>query len=230
MPVHIARVPVNKNAAKVEKNNPKAIRLFRAALELDPAHEDAHYYLGQCLAAEGQVDPALAQFEELTRLNPRSHRGFQQWGVLRACHARCDADLAAAEKSLERAHALNPEETGALLVLGEVSLMRGDLPKAEERLQAVAHTNAKAVGAYFLRGYLAWQTGNSSQARALLDAARQALGKDWQPKGTTAEGDVRNKQHVEASPLARYWETWDGTNDPDRAFRPLAACLGNIQK
>ena len=217
-------------AMKVEKDNSKAIRLFRAALALNPGHEDSRYYLGQCLAAEGDVDGALAQFEELTRLNPHSHRGFQQWGVLRACSARSDADLAAAEKWLEQAHNLNPEETGALLVLGEVSLMRRDLPKAEERLQAVSQTNAKAVGAFFLRGYLAWQSGEPSQARALLANARLALGKDWQPKGATAEGDVKNKQHVEASPLVRYWARWDGADDPDKAFVTLAAFLNEFQK
>src|SRR5262249_32301463 len=94
------RLRAAMNAAKVEKDTSKAIRLFHAALELDPDHEDAHYYLGQCLAAEGDVEGALAQFEELTRINPQSHRGFQQWGVVRACNANSDADLAAAEKSL----------------------------------------------------------------------------------------------------------------------------------
>jgi tetratricopeptide (TPR) repeat protein len=222
------RLRAAMNAAKVERDNPKAVRLFRAALELDPDHEDAHYYLGQCLAAEGDVEGALTQFKELTRINPHSHRGFQQWGVLRACNARSGADLAAAEKSLERAHDLNPEETGALLVLGEVSLMHGDAPEAEERLQAVSQTNTKSVGAYFLRGYLAWRSGDQSQARSLLTAARLALGKDWQPKGATAEGDVRHKQHVEASPLVHFWEHWDGADDPDKAFSPLAAYLDGL--
>jgi TolA-binding protein len=85
------------NAMKIEKAYPKAIRLFRAALTLDPKHEDARYYLGQCLASEGNMPGALEQFEELTYLNPHSHRGFQQWGVARACSATSAADLVAAE-------------------------------------------------------------------------------------------------------------------------------------
>jgi lipopolysaccharide biosynthesis regulator YciM len=149
---------------------------------------------------------------------------------VRACTASSDADLAAAEKSLERARRLNPEETGALLVLGEVTLMRGDLPKAEEQLQAVCQTNIKAVGAFFLRGYLAWQWGKQSEARALLGHAREALGKDWQPKGATAEGDVQAKHHVEASPLIHFWDRWDGTDDPDRTFAPLADYLKGLSK
>ena len=216
------------NAMKVEKDNPKAIRLFRAALQLDPRHEDALYYLGQCLATEGDTTGALEQLGKLTRLNPHSHRGFQQWGVVRACSAVTAADLVAAEQSLERAHALNPEETGALLVLGEVSLMRGDFPKAEERLNAVCQTNVKAVGGFFLRGYLAWRRNEQSQSRALLENARLALGKDWQPQGTTAEGDVKTKQHIESSPLNRYWTRWDGQADPDSAYRLLADYLKSL--
>src|SRR5437899_2755687 len=75
---------------------------------------------------------------------------------------------AAAEEFLQRAYALNPEETGALLVLGELSLMRGQPAKAEERLKAVCQTNSKAVAGLFLRGYLAWERGYNSQARDLL--------------------------------------------------------------
>ena len=93
-------------------------------MDAPPAHEDARYYLGHCLAVQGDVPGALAQYEELTRLNPQSHRGFARLGTLRAMTARSRSDLAAAEAALDRAHRLNPEETGALLALGEVALMR----------------------------------------------------------------------------------------------------------
>jgi tetratricopeptide (TPR) repeat protein len=213
------------NALKIEKNNTKAIRLFRAALALNPAHEDSLYYLGQCLAAEGDTQGALNQLQELTRINPQSHRGFQQWGVVRAASATSDADLAAAEQALNRALELNPEETGALLVLGEVSLMRGDSNKAEQRLQAVCQTHAKPSAALFLRGYSAWRRGDVAVARTFLKDARAALGKDWVPKGGSAEGDVKTKQHVESTPLAAYWTAWNGDLDPDHAYALLAQHL-----
>jgi tetratricopeptide (TPR) repeat protein len=168
---------------------------------------------------------ALEQLAELTRINPHSHRGFQQWGVIRALSATNDATLAAAEASLEKAHALNPEETGALLVLGEVALLRADAAKAEARLAAACRSNPKAVGGLFLRGYMAWKRGDQSQATRLLEDARQALGKDWQPSGTTSEGDVRKKQYVETTPLTRFWQGWDGKPDPGTAFARLADYL-----
>ncbi len=213
------------DAMKIEQDRPRAIRLFREAIALNPRHEDARYYLGQCLAAEGEVDAALAAFEALQQLNPQSHRAWQQWGVIRALHARHDADLDAAERALERAHALNPEETGALLVLGEVALLRGNLPLAEERLRAATHTNPRAVGGLFLLGYLAWKRGDTAAARQYLEKARAALGPDWQPKGATSEGDVQRQQHTEPSPLATCWADWDGRPDPGTAFAALEARL-----
>jgi hypothetical protein len=95
-------------------------------------------------------------------------------------------------------------------------------------LTAVCQTNAKAVGGFFLRGYLAWKKGELSKARALLENTRVALGKDWQPQGTTAEGDVKAKQHIESTPLTRYWSQWNGETDPDRTYTALADYLKSL--
>ncbi len=206
------------NAMKVEKDNARAIGLFREALALDPAHEDSLYYLATCLASTGDTGGALTTLAKLKRISPQSQRAFAQWGNLRAISAKSPADLQAAEESLARAHAINPEETGALLILGEVALLRGDHKLADERLAAACRTNPKAVGGFFLRGYLAWKRGNDAGAKKLLEETRTALGKEWQPKGATSEGDVKQKQHVEKTPLTRFWESWDGSIEPARAF------------
>jgi hypothetical protein len=124
-----------------------------------------------------------------------------------------------------RGHRLNPEETGALLVLGEVALLRKNAGLAEERFSNVCKTNPKAAGGFFLRAYIAWKAGDKAAARELLEKTRSALGKDWQPKGTTSEGDVQQKWHIEHTPLSRFWEGWDGEIDPKKAFAPLDARL-----
>lgn len=209
------------NAMKVEKDNPKAIRLFREAIVLNPKHEDSRYYLGLCLAGQGDIDSALASLAELQKLNPQSHRAWQQWGVVRATFPGSTADLAAAEAALQRAHSLNPEETGALLVLAEVALLRGDTRLADERLAAATHTNPKAIGGFFLRGYVAWKRGERATAKQFLEQTRTARGPDWQPKGATSEGDVKQKQHLESSPLASFWLQWDGQPDPAPSFAAL---------
>ena len=140
---------------------------------------------------------------------------------MRALSAKSPSDLQAAEESLARAHAINPEETGALLVLGEVALLRGDTRLADERLAAACRTNPKAVGGFFLRGYLAWKRGDNIAATKFLEDTRTALGKEWQPKGATSEGDVKQKQHVEKTPLTPFWDGWDGSVESARAFAKL---------
>ena len=218
------------HALDVERNVQKATVLFREALALDPAHEDARYYLGNCLAAQGDVQGALAQYEELTRLNPQSHRGYARWGTLRATTARSAADLTAAESALEKAYRLNPEETGVLLTLGEISLMRGQPGLAAERLTAASRTNARAAGGFFLLGYLRWKQGDEAGAREQLDHARKALGPDWKPKGATAEGDVAARAHAEVTPLSVFWEAWDGAAVPAVAYSRLDAQLKELPR
>lgn len=216
------------NAMKVEQDNVKAVRLFREAIALNPQHEDSRYYLGLCLASQGDAAGALTALAELQQLSPQSHRAWQQGGVVRALTARSDTELAAAEQALQRAHRINPEETGALLVLGEVALLRGNHPLAEERLTAATHTNPRAVGGFFLLGYLAWKRGDDARARQCLEQTRTALGPDWQPKGATSEGDVKQKQHVEQTPLTPFWDGWKGQAEPAAAFAALEARLKRI--
>jgi tetratricopeptide (TPR) repeat protein len=214
-------------AMKVQQDLPRAIALFRGALELDPEHEDSIYYLANCLATAGKTGEALALLERLARINPQSHRAHRQSGVLRAMSGGSEADLEAAESSLQAALAINPEETGALLALGEIALMRGDVDGADRQLTWACGSNPRAVGGFFLRGYLAWKRGDADTAVALLAQAREALGEEWVPEGMTAEGDVQRRMHDDATPLSCFWQRWDGSADPDEAFLALGRYLEN---
>ena len=208
----------------------EAIRRFREALGYDPGHEDSRYYLATCLWAEGAREEALEQLAELVRRSPMSHRGHRQLAVYRALAARSDADLAAAAAAAERALAINREETGSLLLLGEIGLLQGDAPAAERHLERACRTNPRATGGFFLRAYLAWRRGDPAQARQLLTRARETRGKDWKPAGTVAEGDVAVRMHREETPLSRFWERWDGrVEDPAAVFALLATHLGRSQ-
>lgn len=209
------------NALKVDKDHPKAIGLLRDALAIDPNHQDSRYYLAQALVGTGDTESALRELTLLQGIAPASHRAWQQWGVLRVQSATDPAHLIAAEDALQRAYRLNPEETGALLALAAVALMRGQSEIAEQRLLAVTRTNPRSVGAHFLHGYLAWKRGDRGRAGEFLAAVRESRGPDWQPKGATSEGDVRRKHHVETIPLSSFWEEWDGGSDLERTFHRL---------
>ncbi len=213
------------DAMKRDGDIPRARELFRQALELDPDHEDARYYLANCLAAEGRLDEAMTELRTLIELNAQSHRGLKRWGTLRAKTASSPAQLAAAEEALERALEINPEAAGSLQILGEIALKRGAFELADQRFEWVGRTNPRAVGALFLRGFLAWKAGDEEASRGFLGAAREARGEDWKPEGAVAEGDVATLMHRDETLLADFWERWDGSLDLSAAFRPLEDSL-----
>jgi hypothetical protein len=216
------------DAMKREGDLPKAIDRFRRALAIDPDHEDSRYYLANCLAATGNPGEALEQLGRLRRANPDSHRGQRRWAVLRAATADTRADLRDAEAAAGEAFRVNREETGSLLLLGELALVLGDPGVADERLELATRTNPKAVGGFFLRAYIAHRRGDRAASVSLLRRAREALGPEWKPEGTVAEGDVANRMHEDETPLSRHWGTWDGEPDPERAFTDLERHLAEL--
>lgn len=207
------------NAMKVDRDPERAIALFEQALELDPAHFDSLYYLGNCLAETGEVERALEQFAELTRVDPQSQRAHKRWGTLRAATARNEADLDAAVRALERAAEINPEETGVSLVLGEVELMRGNTATARQRLEWVVGSNPQSGEAFFVLAYLAWLDRDRAEAVRRLEQASGTRSEDWKPAGVVAEGEVRQKMHVEATPFEDQFNAWDGSLDPEQVFQ-----------
>jgi tetratricopeptide (TPR) repeat protein len=213
------------DAFKIENDIPKAAGFFAEALELNPEHEDSRYYLANCLAVQGEIDEAMEHLEKLMTINPLSHRAYKQWGIMRAMTAESPEDLEAARQALERSHEINKEETGSILVLGQIALMRGDAELARQSFEANTGTNPRSTGGFYLLAYLAWKQGDSADAAALLEKAAGTRGEDWKPEGTVAEGDVAQRMHKEVSPLSIYWEQWDGTLDPETAFSSLERYL-----
>ncbi len=214
------------DAMKVDGDLERAIDLFEQVLRLDPAHEDSLYYLANCRAETGDVEAALAQLETLIHVDPRSQRAHKRWGTLRATSAGEASDLDAAVAALERASAINPEETGVSLVLGEVLLMRGDSAAARQRLEWVVRSNPQSAEAYFVLAYLAWIDGDTTLAIDRLKQAAGARNEAWKPPGVVAEGEVKRKAHVESTPFEDLYNRWDGTPDPERALESLSDRLG----
>ncbi|MBI3682671.1 MAG: VCBS repeat-containing protein, partial [Acidobacteria bacterium] len=206
------------DAMKRDRDLPKAAQLFREALALNAGHEDSHYYLANCLAALGDVPGAIAELDALVQANPQSHRAFQRKGEILAASASSRAQLAAARRPLETALRLNSEETGTLLLLGEVALGAGDLGTAEQRFAHVCQANSRAANAWFLRGYIAWKQNDPRRTATMLSAARTALGPDWKPAGSALEGDVPRRMHSESGFLSVFAQQWDGEATPERAY------------
>ncbi len=217
------------DAMKREQTCAKAVPLFREALAMNPQHEDSHYYLANCLATLGDISEAVAELGSLARINPQNHRAFQRKGELLAAAATSRGQMEAARQALNSALALNSEETGTLILLGEVLLAEGKSAEAEQDFAHACLANPHAASAWFLRGYIAWSKRNVSQADAMLAAVRTARGRDWKPAGSVLEGDVHHRMYSEAGFLNVFEQQWDGTGDPARAYAQLHAYLVRLR-
>lgn len=165
---------------------------YRRALALDPEHHDALYYLGNVEFDLGNLSAAERAWRRLIELDPASSRAHSQLGALYFCtgeDAMLRPDLAAAE--FRRAAEINREETGPLLSLGEIALVRGERADARYYFDAVIGSNYTSVEAHFYKGYLEWKSGARAPASDLLTAAA-GLARPAPPAGAVAgEGDTR---------------------------------------
>jgi cytochrome c-type biogenesis protein CcmH/NrfG len=218
------------DAMKRERNFAKATLLFREALAMNPDHEDSHYYLANCLAASGDIPSAIAELDTLARINPQSRRAFQRKGELLAASASSRSQLELARQSLGVALSLNSEETGTLVLLGQVALARGDFTSAEQEFAHACQANPRAGNVWFLRGYIAWKRHDFRQASTMLAAARDARGRDWKPAGSALEGDVQHRMYSESGFLNVFAQQWDGSPEPTRAFGQLDTYIGRLRR
>jgi tetratricopeptide (TPR) repeat protein len=203
---------------------------FREALSLDPLHEDARYYLASALAAAGETQAAVTELSILARLNPQSQRAFSRRAFLLASVARTRPELAEARSDALRAHSINPEETGALLLLGDIELLLGHDEEARRRLERVVQANPRSEAAHFGLAWLAWQRRDHAGARRHLEKVRAARGPEWKPKRATAEGDTARRFHEEGSLLKLESDLWDGASGPEQAFAGIMRRVAGLRQ
>lgn len=172
-----------------------ALDAYSRALELNPRHEDALYYLGNMQLELGHYEGARSAWERLVEVNPSSSRAHSRLGDLFACmETGAPRDLSRAEAEFHRALEINREETGPLLRLGEVGLIQGNLSEAVKNLDAVIGSNSHSVEGHFLRGYVAWKQAQPARASAFFGKAVE-LARAAQPaqpvQNLPGEGDTK---------------------------------------
>ena len=165
---------------------------YQRAIELDPRHEDALYYIGNMRFELGEYARAGEAWRQLVAVNPASARAHLQLGTLHLCPepgAPFDPKAAAAE--FRRAHEINREETGSLLRLGEAALYLGDTGEARRQFTAVTGSHRDSPAGHFFLGYLDWAAGKQASARESFRRAVEGEQATPPPAGATSEGDTR---------------------------------------
>ena len=171
----------------------KAIGILAELSSLDPTHLDSWYERGNCRLELGQFRDALGCWEMLLRLNPSSSRAWLQIGHIHLLPEAGDLyDPGRAAEAFRRAHELNREESGPLILWGQAALAGGDPDAALELFDTATRMNDQATEAFLLGGYIHWQRREMDLAHRRLRSAAGTLKKESTIEGTTGEGDTRD--------------------------------------
>ncbi|MCR4340809.1 MAG: FG-GAP-like repeat-containing protein [Gemmatimonadaceae bacterium] len=226
-------------ALRVARRPQRASDAYARALELNPGHEDALYYYGSMRLDLGDFAGAARAWRALAAVNPSSARAHSELGSLYLClEAGAPFQLDSAEQHIARAHEINKEETGPLVRLGEVALLRDDLAAAKRHFEAVLITHRGNGLARFYAGYVEWKNGNTALAEqqfARAVAPAESVTPSVQPPG---EGDTRrgtaalvagNQRCGELRTLVQRLRTADAKRDMVTRYSELNSLLSILR-
>lgn len=138
------------------------------------AYAGFHLANGTLAFRDGQLDLALAAFEEAVRLEPGVAELHGNLGAARLERARrtgAPADLAAATDDLERAAALEPKLPGPLVSLGAAYLASDRPGDAIEALERALRLDPREPAIWFNLGAACHALGRDADAIAAFDRA-----------------------------------------------------------
>ncbi len=169
-----------------------AVKYYRKALEINPAHENSLYYLGNMLSELGRHDEAVSTFKRLISVNPRSARAHKRIGhVLSTPCPGAPLDLEAARVHFNEALQLNIEESNPHFCIGRVLTQMGKFEEGRKYLLNAARMNPTYVEAFQLLAYICLLEGRFSEAATYYSSALEAGGANVKPDVAPGEGDTK---------------------------------------
>ena len=181
-----------------------AAELYSRALALRPNHQDSLYYLGNCHLERRAYREALQAFQQLVAINPSgSSRAYMHSGLVYASlDPAAPHDLDEARRLFQLALDTDPD-SGALLGLAEVALLRHRPDEARELLERANAENPMSLAAPYLLGYLVFRDGARDEAWRLFRMAVDRGELKKPPVIWSEEGDVKADPTLRWRALAR---------------------------
>ncbi len=134
------------------------------AISLDGSAFQAHYILGNILVRLGDLDRAVAEYNEAIRLNPNEARTYYQLALI----LRTKMDIAGEESTLERALAADEHYAPAHCELGRILLDQNRLEEAVHHLTMAVQYNPRSEEGYFLLARTYTKLGEKGKAEAMV--------------------------------------------------------------
>ena len=145
---------------------PDAIGLLRGIIAASGPHADARRALASALAASGDGDAAIAEYQQVLRLTPDSAEAHNDLGLLLLARG----DLAGAAASFQRAAEVDPGSAAAFHNLGLVHGARGEATAAERNYREALVRDPRLVEAWGNLAALLTATNRRDEAIAALES------------------------------------------------------------
>ncbi len=128
-----SEVERNRNSQRAVDLKERMFSTLKRVIELNPDHDEAHFYLGSMGRDFGQPELAIDAFKALTRIIPYDPRYHTELAKLYESQNR----LQEAQQSYERVVTILPQQMNTRNHLGQLYLQTGDYPAAIKTFLAV---------------------------------------------------------------------------------------------
>lgn len=166
-PASLPALRVLASVLEQQGRAPQAISATRDALRAAPADAALHARLGRLLAAAGEIDAAIASFEESRRLDARAAAALEGLAELELKRGNPERAEALAREALSRA-----DRAPLHCLLGDALMRKKAFPAAEAAYQRALELEPQYLPARIRWSELARETGRLDEAEA---AAQKAL-------------------------------------------------------
>ena len=229
-----SEVERNRNSQRAVDLKERMFSTLKRVIELNPDHDEAHFYLGSMGRDFGQPELAIDAFKALTRIIPYDPRYHTELAKLYESQNR----LQEAQQSYERVVTILPQQMNTRNHLGQLYLQTGDYPAAIKTFLAVlAATEGSQNGVpYKIEAHLgislAYQAQNNFEeaehhiGRAIVLLEARALSMRSGARSSRARRAERIKL-AESLRDARYTlaQIYLRFNNPQKAVQTFAKIL-----
>jgi uncharacterized protein (TIGR02996 family) len=151
----------------IDRKPEEALIKAKAATVADPQSAMAHYLLGTIYAARSDVDPAVQEFREVLKINPRAVPAQLQLSQLELRRGGTASSLQLAEQAVSN----QPQNPLARLMLVRSVTAKGDLPRATAELDKLLKEYPNAAAVHVQAGVLAMAKNDKEGARRSFEKA-----------------------------------------------------------
>jgi tetratricopeptide (TPR) repeat protein len=161
----------------LEDNPAESEKEAKAAIDLDPSLEAAHYNLGLSLLDQGKLDLAIDELQKAIKINPRDADVFDLFGEALQKKNELTKAIEVFKESLE----IDPSNADAYVDLGSALQKQGEPNDAIHAFQKAIGADPRSADGYVSLGGALEQQG---EFRAAIDALDRAV--EIEPKNAEA--------------------------------------------